>query len=117
MLSVIWPERATDEVLSAGEPVLFVFLKKDNRFPEQVKILEALSRKYLEKIKICLADEYYLKPLSRQFNVSGIPVYLFLEKGMEKSRFLGRAGRRELEAFISSNLNKPGSRAKPERAQ
>ncbi len=92
------------EVLDEKRPVLMACLSHDFRYSEQKEVLDSVSSKYGEALKVCLRDKETLGTF-RRFEIEGSPTFIIFHEGEERGRMLGKAERDTLSSFISRILS------------
>ena len=97
------------EIGEKTKPVLVLFIHWEGESQEQIGIIETLSNRYGEAIKMCLLEEEFIGPFSEKFGVKGSPTYLLFVRGQEKGRMLGRADLKTLQKFLLETVPSLGS--------
>jgi hypothetical protein len=98
------PENFKREVLEEERPVLVLCMPVDDRFPEQLKIVEGIAKSHNPGLKVGVIQEDFLEAFKNDYAVSGTPTFLLLIKGREKGRHLGLADPMELEALLEGRI-------------
>ncbi len=102
MVKKIEPQAFDMELQNSSEPFLVAFLKRNERFREQSKILDETSSKHGDALRCYLYDTDYLETAMRRFFVKGTPTFLLFSGGREVSRLIGESDRETLDEFIRS---------------
>ena len=92
------------EVVEEKRPVLLAHLNRFFEFEEQVEVLESISERYGEALKVCLLNEDFIRVFSWTYGIKGAPTFIIFDEGKEKNRMLGKADRETLTAFMSQTL-------------
>jgi len=104
LVSIIRSENFEQEVIVEKRPVLILCMPRDEEFPNQLKVIEAIARKYSNELKVGLLDEEFIKPFKENYSVVGTPTFLILVQGKERGRMLGLADQETLTDLISNNI-------------
>ncbi len=72
-------------------------------YKDQVKVLEDLSTKYGDALKVYLLDEG-LAEAYKALNINGSPTFVIFHEGKEKGRMLGKVDIDALISFVSGTL-------------
>lgn len=104
MVKTLEPQAFDVELQGSGEPLLVAFLKRNERFPNQTRILDDASRGYGDRLRCYLYDADYLDTAMERFMVKGTPTYLLFEDGREVDRLIGETDRETLDDFIRTVL-------------
>ena len=91
-------------VVEEKRPVLLAHLNRYFEFEEQVEVLESISEKYSEILKVCLISEDFIRMFSWMHGIKGAPTFIIFHEGKEIKRMLGKADRKTLTAFILQTL-------------
>jgi len=84
-------------------PVLLACIHRGFEAKEQLKILEAASRKIDQNVKICYLYEGF-RHAYRVLTVEGTPTFLLFVDGEEIGRVLGKVAPEVLIEFVSEKL-------------
>lgn len=84
-------------------PVLLACIRHGFEAKEQLKILEAVSRKITRNVKICLLYEG-LNDAYRVLSVEGTPTFILYLDGEEIGRILGKVSPKVLNEFVVEKL-------------
>lgn len=93
------------EVLREGLPVLLARIRRDYDYKAQTRILDGVSRGYLDRLKVCILDENSIGTFEK-CGIDGFPAFVIFHKGEEKGRMLGKADWDSLDRFLSEILSK-----------
>jgi|GEM_PF-1588656 len=105
MLTILWPEALNVGRVDENEGMLVAFLRADDeKFSEQIRILEEVAGVFSRRLRVGIADENFLPVFFERFGFRGTPFFLLIGRGEEKARFLGHATRGELEDFVARHL-------------
>ena len=85
-------------------PVLLACVKGFLSEKKQLEILADIEKIFIRQIQVLLIQGDEFDSLAAQYGITGSPVYLFLENGRERDRYLGSADFSELHDFIKRNL-------------
>jgi len=91
LVSLIRPENFEREVIAEKKPLLLLCMHRNEEFSNQLKVIEAIARKYSNELKVGLLDEEFIKPFKENYGVVGTPTFLILVQGKERGRMLGLA--------------------------
>jgi len=100
------PQAFDIELHSSHEPFLVAFLKRNERFPGQSKVLGDASREHGDKVHCYLYDADYLDTAMERFKVKGTPTFLLFSDGREVDRLIGESDRDTLDDFIRAAIPK-----------
>ena len=103
LISLIRPENFEQEVVGEKKPVLLLCMPRDEQFPNQLKVVEAIARKYRMEIRVGVLEEEFIEAFKKNYRVTGTPTFLLLVKGEEKGRLLGLADDWMLTTLISQS--------------
>jgi len=104
MVKTIEPQAFDVELQSSSEPFLVAFLKRNERFLSQSKILDDASKAYADKVRCFLYDSDYLDTAMQRFMVKGTPTFLLFSEGREVDRLIGESDREALDEFIRNSI-------------
>ncbi len=98
-------ETFEQEVLQSNSPVLVDFWAPWCGPCKMIApLLEELSEKYADKIKICKVDVDANKETPAKFNIRGIPTLTIFKNGNAEGTKVGALSRAQLTDFIDSNV-------------
>lgn len=100
LVCLIRPENFAQEVIAAKKPVLLLCMPRDDEFPQQVKVIEDIARKYSHELKVGLLEEEFIEAFKKNYSIIGTPTFLILVEGKERSRMLGLADQETLTDLI-----------------
>lgn len=100
MIKTLEPQAFDVELQGSGKPLLVAFLKRNERFRKQSRILDDASKGYGKRLRCYLYDADYLDTAMERFMVKGTPTYLLFEGGREVDRLIGETDRETLDDFI-----------------
>jgi len=101
LISLIRPENFEREVIGEKKPVLLLCMPRDEEFPNQLKVIEDIARKYREELKVGLLQEEFIEAFKKNYEILGTPTFLILVEGKERRRWLGLADQETLTDLIS----------------
>ncbi len=104
MVKTIEPQEFDVELQSSCEPCLVAFLKRNERFRGQTKILDDASRQYRDALRCYLYDADYLDTAMRRHLIKGTPTFLLFSGGREVNRLIGESDRETLDEFIRTSI-------------
>lgn len=110
-LCYLRPDNYNREVLSAQKPVLILCMPFNEAFPSQLKVVEAVADRFRYQLKVGLLEEAFIDTFKKNLQITGTPTFLYMEKGMEKSRMIGLADQQSLVAFIAAAGNSAATSA------
>lgn len=102
MVKTIEPQAFDVELQSSSEPFLVAFLKRNERYRSQSKILDATSKIHADKVQCYLYHSDYLDTAMQRFMVKGTPTFLLFNHGREVDRLIGESDKETLDEFIRS---------------
>jgi len=91
------------EIRLEPRPVLLACIHRGFEGREQLKVLEAVSRKIARDVKICLLYEG-LSDAYQVLSVEGTPTFLLFVDGEEAGRLLGKVPPETLIGFVLEKL-------------
>lgn len=103
-ISLIKLDNFNKEVLEEKKPILLLCMTRNDEFQQQMGVIEDISKKYGEELKIGLIDEEFIGVFKQKFNIKGTPTFLIFVKGQEKSRMLGEGDQKTLKEFLLRTL-------------
>ena len=103
LVSLIRPENFEKEVIGEKKPVLLLCMHRDEEFPNQLKVIEAIATKYSDELKVGLLEEEFIEAFKKNYGVIGTPTYLILIGGKERGRMLGLADQETLTDLVSQS--------------
>jgi thioredoxin-like negative regulator of GroEL len=102
MVKTIEPQAFDIELQSSSELFLVAFLKRNEKFSYQLKIIEDASRKHGDKVCCYLYNSDYLETAMQRFSVKGTPTFILFSEGCEVDRLIGESDAAALDEFISN---------------
>lgn len=105
MLKTIGPQTFERELQGGVTPFLVAFLKRNERFKSQSKILDDASKAHADKVQCYLYNSDYLDTAMQRFMVKGTPTFLLFNEGREVDRLIGESDLETLDEFISNSLD------------
>jgi len=99
LISLIRPENFEQEVVAEKRPVLVLCMTRDEEFPQQMKALEDIARRYGDEIKAGVLEEDFIQAFKKKYNILGSPTFLILVEGQEKSAHVGACRPRNAYGF------------------
>ncbi|MCX7778650.1 MAG: thioredoxin [Patescibacteria group bacterium] len=98
---IINPQNFKTEVLESKKPVLVDFYA-DWCLPCQMlnPILEELSKKYHQKIKIAKLNIEVGEKIASEYGVMSVPTLIIFQDGQERKRIVGLRRQEELEKIL-----------------
>jgi thioredoxin-like negative regulator of GroEL len=103
LVSLIRPENFEREVIGEKKPVLLLCMPRDEEFPNQLKVIEAVARKYRMELRVGVLEEEFIEAFKKNYRVIGTPTFLLLVEGKERGRMLGLADYQMLTNLISQS--------------
>ena len=103
MFTSIAMDNFESEIRLELRPVLLACIRRGFEAKEQLKILEAVSRKIARNVKICLLYEG-LNEAYRVLSVEGTPTFILYLDGEEIGRILGKVSPKTLNEFVLEKL-------------
>jgi hypothetical protein len=91
------------EVLQGNMPTLLARIRPDHGFKEQTMVLEDISNKHVDELRVCLLDENSIETFKR-YAIDGSPTFVIFHRGEEKRRMLGKADENTLNQFVIETL-------------
>lgn len=104
MLRSVEPYEVFEEVGTDEKLVLLAFIRPTLDSADQVRLLEAASRKYADKVRCLMYNQRTLEAGMRHYVVSGTPSYLLFHKGGEVDRLIGVSDEETLDSFLDGSL-------------
>lgn len=105
MLKSLEPQAFDMELSSSSEPFLVAFLKKNERFLNQSRVLDEACHEHAGAVRCYLCDVDYLETGMERFKVKGTPTFLLFANGEEVDRLIGESDRETLGDFIRSAIS------------
>lgn len=100
MIDKVVTENFQAEVLEASEPVLVDFSATwCGPCKAAEPIVERVANSYLGKAKVVKVDIDDSPELANQFQVRGVPTFIFVKNGEEVDRLVGLTGKNLLQVF------------------
>lgn len=103
-IKTLEPQAFDLELSSSREPFLVAFLKHNDRYRDQSRILDDASRKYGNRIHCFVYNSDYLDPAMDRFMVKGTPTFLLFSEGREIDRLMGESDQETLDDFIRNAI-------------
>jgi len=103
MIESIRLDSFESEVLEEKRPVLLAYIRRDHEYKKQTEVLESISERYGDTLKICLLDGN-LSGAYKKLGIEGDPTFFVFYKEKEKGRMLGKADRESLCSFVLQAL-------------
>jgi thioredoxin-like negative regulator of GroEL len=103
LVSLIRPENFEQEVIGEKKPVLLLCMPRDDEFLNQLKVIEAIARKYWTELRVGVLEEEFIEAFKKNYGVIGTPTFLLLVEGKERGRMLGLADHEMLTNLISQS--------------
>jgi hypothetical protein len=103
MLTSIGIDDFDSEIKAKKRPILLACIRRDYEYKEQAEILESVSERYGDELKVWLLDEDFIG-VYRRLGIAGTPTFIIFYEGREKGRMLGKANRKTLSSFILRSL-------------
>ena len=103
LIRLIRPENFEQEVVTEKKPVLLLCMPRDEEFPNQLKVIENIARRYSEELKVGLLQEEFIEAFKKNYEILGTPTFLILVEGKERRRWLGLADQETLTDLISQS--------------
>lgn len=91
------------EIRTEKRPILLACIRRDYEYKEQAEILENVSERYGDELKVWLLDEDFIG-VYRKLGIVGTPTFIIFYEGREKGKMLGKANEETLSSFISRTL-------------
>jgi hypothetical protein len=91
------------EITAEKRPVLLACIRRDNEYRELIEVLESISRRYGDELKICLLDDVFIE-VYRKLGIVGTPTFIIFYEGREKGKMLGKVDREKLNSFVFKNF-------------
>ncbi len=91
------------EITAEKRPVLLACIRRDDEYRELIEVLESISRRYGDELKICLLNEDFIE-VYRKLGIVGTPTFNIFYEGREKGRMLGKVDREKLSSFVLRTL-------------
>lgn len=101
------PENFHREVIEEDKPMLVLCMPADDRFPEQLKIMEEFAETFHSSVKVGWVEEEFLDVFKTNYSIIGTPTFLLFFKGREKGRVLGLADQETLRALVEGMIGLP----------
>ena len=98
---LIRSENFVQEVIAEKKPVLILCMPRNEEFPNQLKLMEEIARRYSQELKVSLLQEEFIEAFKKYFSFVGTPTFLILVEGKERDRMLGLADQETLTDFVS----------------
>ncbi len=86
----------SSEITVQERPVLLAYIRRDYDYREQTEILESLSERYGDKVKVCLLDEDSIGEI-RKLGIDGDPTFFVFYKGKERGKDVWQGGHRDIK--------------------
>jgi len=105
MVKTIEPQAFDVELESRSGSFVVAFIKRNEKFADQVRALGDVSQAYADHVRCYLYDVDYLDTAMQRFMVNGTPTFLFFANGREVDRLIGESDKDTLDEFVSTNIN------------
>jgi len=105
MVKTIKPKAFEVELQGNPTPLLVAFLKRNERFSSQAKVLEETEAAFGERLRCFLFNSDYLDTAMERFKVKGTPTYLLFEGGREVDRLIGASDDETMDEFVRSFID------------
>lgn len=105
-VKTIEPQAIDVEIQDERAPLLVAFLKRNERYPAQVGVLEDACREYGKSLRCFLYNSDYLDTATERFAVQGTPTFLLFSRGREVNRLIGESDRATLDEFVRDALDR-----------
>ncbi|MFH1915597.1 MAG: thioredoxin family protein [Pseudomonadota bacterium] len=110
MVKTIQPQALELELHGGSRPFLVAFLKRNERFREQSRMLNDVASRFAGSLDCHLYSQDYLDTAMQRFQLKGTPTFLLFSEGREVDRLIGESDPETLDEFIRSCLG-PGKGA------
>lgn len=104
-IKTIEPQAIDLELHSGGTPLLVAFLKRNERYPAQLRVLETACRTHGGAVRCFLYNSDYLDTATERFAVKGTPTFLLFHGGREVNRLIGESDNATLDEFIDASMS------------
>jgi thioredoxin-like negative regulator of GroEL len=105
-VKTIEPQAIDVEIQDGRAPLLVAFLKRNERYPTQLEVLEDACRDYGKSVRCFLYNSDYLDTATERFSVQGTPTFLLFCMGREVNRLIGESDRATLDDFVRDGLSR-----------
>lgn len=98
-------ENFSSEIEHSDKPVLIDFYA-DWCGPCRMvsSMLNDLSAKFIDKLKVVKIDTDQVYELSSKYNVTALPTLILLNNGQEQKRFIGNVSKNQIELEVNNLL-------------
>lgn len=104
MVKTIKPQAFDIELQGNTDPFLVAFLKRNERFSTQARMLEETEKAFGTRLRCFLFNSDYLDTAMDRFKVKGTPTYLLFEDGQEVDRLIGESDGETMDEFIRNSI-------------
>ena len=66
LVSLIRPENFEREVVWEKKPVLLLCMPRDEEFPNQLKVVEDIARKYWKELRVGVLEEGFIEAIQKK---------------------------------------------------
>ncbi len=101
MITSVTADNFSSEVEMENKFVLLASLHWSQESGDQETVLECLSKKHGETIKICMLDKGFIEAYGN-LEIKGHPTYMLFIKGKEIGRTLGKTDLKNLIKFFAN---------------
>ena len=106
MVKTIKPQAFDMELQGSTSPLLVAFLKRNERYAFQAKVLERAELAYGGRVRCFLFNSDYLDTAMERFEVHGTPTFILFDQGCEVGRLIGESDDETLGDFVNNAVNR-----------
>ena len=88
------------EIIKEEKPILAACIHRYFEFKEQIDVLESISKKCGNTLKICLMDDDFIMTFREKLKINGTPTFLIFNEGKVMDMMLGKVDEDTLMAFV-----------------